>query len=58
MHVLGHHYVSDHYELVTETNLFKELQEQIAAPLSSQQRSPMVTTEGAEMEIPGAVIAV
>jgi len=58
MYVLRHRDISHDHELVTAADLFEELEEEVAALPSSQQRTTVVTTEGDEMKISGAVVAV
>ena len=55
--MLGHNHVSDDHEAVTTADLFEDLEKQIAPWFGVEQRTTLVTTEGDEVQIAGAVVS-
>jgi hypothetical protein len=55
--MLGHNHVPDDHKPVTAAHLFEHLQKQVTPLPSSEQRPPMVTTEGDEVKIASAVVS-
>jgi hypothetical protein len=55
MYVLGHDYVSEHYETVTEADAVEDFQEEITVGLVLEERLAVVTTERQEVEVVAAI---
>ena len=57
MEVLGHDYISQNHETIALTHLLEDRQEEIAATCTGQVLSPVITTAGDEVQVPGTGIA-
>ena len=57
MEVLGHNYVSQNHEKIALTHLLEHRQEEIAETCTGQVRPPVITTAGAEVQVPGTGVA-
>ena len=51
MKVLGDDYVAQHNELIAETHLFENSQEQLATPRRPKQRLTPIATASKEMQV-------
>jgi hypothetical protein len=55
--VLRHDYVADYDETVIFTSMLQNLQKQITAMGRGQERPPLITTAGDEVEVSSPVVA-
>jgi len=58
MHMLGHHDVSDDYELVTASDVLESFEKEVPIARTAEQRTSLITTGGDEVGVSGAIVAV
>ena len=57
MDVLRHDHVSNYNETTASSNLLEDFKKQVPAARGAQQRTPMITTKGDEVQVSGAIAA-
>jgi len=55
--VFGHDHISHDNKLISAANLFEDFEEKISSGLRVQKATSLVTAEGNEMKISGAVVS-
>jgi hypothetical protein len=56
--MFGHNHISEDDEIVAEADFLESFQKQVAVARAAEQRTPLITTTGDEMQVVVTVVAV